>query len=97
MFEQSLINNEKYVTQMKQHISKIKSHLNPVFGNKTHVQLEFLKYKILKFSIGFSKNKAKLRCEKLSLLEVKLKELEQSIDEAKELCNAMKFMKSVTK
>ena len=96
-FNSSLINNEKHVTQMKQHISKIKSHLNPVFRNKTHVQWEFLKYKILKFSIEFSKTKAKLRCEKLSLLKVKLKELEQSIDEAKELYNAMKLMKCMTK
>ena len=49
-----------------------------------------MKCEIRKFSIEFSKNKAKLRREKLSRLEVKLKELEQNLgnDEAKEQYNA---------
>ena len=37
-FNSSLINDEKYVTQMKQHISEVKSQINPAFGNKAHVQ-----------------------------------------------------------
>ena len=58
-------------------------------GNKAHVQWGFLKYDIRKFTIKFSKNKAKLRREKLSCLEVKLKELEENLsnDEAKEQYN----------
>ena len=77
-------------TQMKQHISEVKIQFNPAFGNKAHLQLEFLKYEIWKFTIEFSKNKAKLEREKLSLLEVKLTELEQSLsnDETKEHYNA---------
>ena len=73
---------------MKQHISEVKSQFNPAFGNKAHVQLEFFKYEIRKFTIEFSKNKAKLKREKLS--EVKLTELEQNLsnDEAKEQYNA---------
>ena len=71
--------SEKYVTQMKQHIAKVKSQFSPAFGNKAHVQWEFLKYEIRKFSIELSKNKAKLRHKKLSCLEVKLKELEQNL------------------
>ena len=54
------------------------------FGNKARVQSEFLKYEIRKFSIEFSKNKAKLRREKLSRLEVK--KLDNG--EAKEQYNA---------
>ena len=75
---------------MKQHISEVKSQFNPTFGNKAHVQWEFLRYEIRKIPIEFSKNKAKLRREKLSRLEVKLKELEQNVgsDEAKEQYNA---------
>ena len=75
---------------MKQHISKVKSQFNPAFGNKAHVQWEFLKYKIQKFTIEFSKNKAKLKREKLSCLEGKLTELEQNLsnDETKEQYNA---------
>ena len=66
---------------MKQHISEVKIQFNPAFGNKAHVQWEFLKYEI---------RKSKLRREKLSRLEVKLKELEQNLgnDEAKEQYNA---------
>ena len=70
---------------MKQHISEVKSQFKPAFRNKAHVQLEFLKYEIQKLTIEFSKNKAKLKCEKLSRLEVKLTELGQNLsnDEAK--------------
>ena len=85
-FNSSLINDEKYVTQMKQYISEVKSQFSPAFGNKAHhVQWEFLKYEIRKFTIEFSKNKAKLKCEKLSCLKVNLTELEQNLsnDEAK--------------
>ena len=73
---------------MKHHISEFKSQFNPAFGNKA--QWEFLKYKILKFTIELSKNKAKLKREKLSRLEVKLTELQQNLsnDEAKEQYNA---------
>ena len=91
-FNSSLVSDEKYVTQMKQHINEVKNQFSPAFGNKARVRWEFLKYEIRKFSIQFSKNKAKLRREKLTLLEVKLKELEQSLrnDEAKERYNAYK-------
>ena len=33
-FNSSLINDEKYVTQMKQHISEVKSQFNPALGTK---------------------------------------------------------------
>ena len=74
---------------MKQHISKVEIQFNPALGNKAHVQWEFLKYKIRKFTIEFSKNKAKLKREKLSCLKVKLTELQQNLsnDEAKEQYN----------
>ena len=59
------------------------------------------KYEIRIFSIEFSKNKAKLRPGKLSLLEVKLKELQQNLSnsEAKEqyMLTEAKLMKSMTK
>ena len=75
---------------MKQHISEVKSQFNLAFGNKAHVQREFLKYGIRKFTIKFSKNKAKLKREKLSRLECKFTQLEQNLsnDEAKEQYNA---------
>ena len=61
---------------MKQRINEVKNQFNAAFGNKAHAQREFLKYEIWKFSVELSKNKAKLRLEKLSRFEVKLKVLE---------------------
>ena len=81
----SLIYDEKYVIQTKQHMNKVKSQFNPAFGNKANVPWEFLKYEIRKFSMEFSKNKAQLRREILSLLEVKLN---LSNNKAKEQYNA---------
>ena len=75
---------------MKQHINEVNSQFNSTFGNKAHVQWEVLKYESWKFSVEFSKNKVKLRRDKLSCIEVKLKELKQNLrdDEAKEQYNA---------
>ena len=89
-FNSSLINDEKYVTQMKQHISEVNSQFKPAFEKEAHVQWEFLKYEIRKFTIEFSKNKANLKRKKLSRLKVKLTELEQNLsnDKAKEQYNA---------
>ena len=81
-----------YLTQIKQYISEVKSQFNPAFGNKADVQWEFLKYEIRKFTIEFLKNITKLKCQKSSCLEVKLKDLEQNLsnDKAKEQYNAYK-------
>ena len=75
---------------MKQHINEVKSPFNPAFGSKAYIRWEFLKYEIRILSKKFSKNKVKLWREKLSRLEVKLKELEQNLsnDEAKEQYHA---------
>ena len=79
-----------YITQMEQHTDEVKSQFNPFFGNKSHVQWEFLKFEIRKSSPKLSKNKAKIRRKKLSRLEGKLKELERNLsnDEANEQYNA---------
>ena len=74
-FNSSLINDEKYVTQIKQHINEVKSQFNqPCFWKWASCSVGILKYDIRKFSIEFSKNKAKLKRENVSRLEVKLKE-----------------------
>ena len=63
-----------------------------------HVQGGFLKYEIRKFSIEFSKNKAKLRRKKLSRLEVKLKKVEQNLKQKNGIMLIeAKLMKSITK
>ena len=77
------------MTQIKQHINEVTSQFDTAFESKPHAQWEFLKYEIQKFSAEFSKNKAKLRREKWSRLEGKVKEKEQNFnnDDAKEQHN----------
>ena len=58
---------------MKQHVNEVKKQFNRPFGNKAYIQWKFLKYEIIKFSLKFSKNKAKLRREQLLRLKVKTK------------------------
>ena len=86
---------------MKQHINEVKSPFNPAFGSKAYIRWEFLKYEIRILSKKFSKNKVKLWREKLSRLEVKLKELEQNLsnDEQKNsiMLTEVKLIKSMTK
>ena len=86
---------------MKQHISEVKSQFNSAIGSKVYIQWGFLKYEIRILSKEFSKNKAKLWREKLSRLEVKLKELEQNLsnDEQKNsiMLTEAKLIKSMTK
>ena len=86
---------------MKQHINEVKSPFNPAFGSKAYIRWEFLKYEIRILSKKCSKNKVKLWREKLSRLEVKLKELEQNLsnDEQKNsiMLTEAKLIKSMTK
>ena len=86
---------------MKQHVNEVKRQFNPAFGNRAHTPWKFLKHEIWKFSVKFSKNKAKLRREKLSGLEVKLEGLEQNLsnNEAKEQykLTEAKLINSMTK
>ena len=56
---------------MKQHVNEVKKQFNRPFGNKAYIQWKFLKYEIIKFSLKFSKNKAKLRREQLLRLKLK--------------------------
>ena len=37
-FNSSINDDEKYVTQMKQHINEVKIRFKSAFGNKAHVQ-----------------------------------------------------------
>ena len=88
-FNSSLINDEKYVTQIKQHISEVKSQFN-CFWKQNSCSAGIFKIWNLEIYYRILKNKANLKREKWSRLKVKLKELEQNLskDEAKEKYNA---------
>ena len=52
--------DETFVLKLKEHIKHVKTSFHSNFEKNEHFKLEFLKYQIRKFTIGYSKNKAKL-------------------------------------
>ena len=79
-FNSSLVQDETFVLKLKEHIKHVKTSFHSNFENNEHFKWEFLKYEIRKFTIGYSKNKAKLKREKVLFLEKKLKDLEQNVN-----------------
>ena len=78
-FNSSLSQDETYLSQMKEHISLIKNESNECFSD-SQTKWEYLKYKIRKFTISYSKTKAKKNREKKTFLENRLKSLEKNIN-----------------
>ena len=79
-FNCSLTLDNNYVNQMKDHIKHIKNEINVSFTENFQSQWEFLKYEIRKFTISYSKAKARKDRERKQYLENKLKLLEQKND-----------------
>ena len=75
----SLILDDKHFSEMKEHIRFTKSSFDTIFENNPHSRWEFLKYGILKFTIRYSKTKARERREKIKTLEENLRTLEQGL------------------
>ena len=69
---------ETLALNLKEHIKHVKTSFHSNFENNEHFKWEFLKYEKRKLTIGYSKTKAKLKREKVSFLEEKLKDLEQN-------------------
>ena len=84
-FKISLTKDEEYIKQMKAHIQIVKNQFSSIFNDAPHSQWEFLKYEIRKFSISFSKRKAKEKREKIAELESKLKEFEENLNNVENL------------
>ena len=79
-FNSSLINDELFVAQMKEYIkNKLLLFQNEDLNNQS--KLEYLKYEIRKFTINFSKNKAKNKRKEKAFLENKINKLEQVLDD----------------
>ena len=72
--------DETFVLKLKEHVKHVKISFHSNFENNERYKWEFLKYEIQKFSIGYSKNKLKLKREKVSFLEKKLKDSEQNLN-----------------
>ena len=76
-FNNSLIENEEYVHQMKKFISDT---LNELFNENVlddQVKWEYLKCNIRKYTISFSKKLTKNTNKKIADLEIKLKHFEK--------------------
>ena len=63
---------------MNEYINVIRNEINDSFAGNSHAKWEFLKYAIRKFTVTYSKTKAKNSHEKILHLENKLKILEQN-------------------
>ena len=61
---------------MKEHIKSIINSFDTIFENNPYTQWELLKYEIRKFTMQYSKVKAKERREKTKALEENLKTFE---------------------
>ena len=83
-FNSSLVQDKTFLLKLKIYIKHIKTSSHPNFENNEHFKSKFLKYKIRKFTIGYSKNEAKLKREKVSFLENKLKDLKQNLNSFKD-------------
>ena len=79
-FNSSLVQDETFVLKLKEYIKHVKTSFHSNFKNNEHFKRKFLKYEIRKFTIDYSQNKAKLKREKVSFLEKKLKDLEQNLN-----------------
>ena len=80
-FNGSLVQDEDYVSQMKEYISQIKGELEGTQNTfNDQFKWEFLKYEIRKFTINFSKLKARKKRENKVALENKLKYLENNLE-----------------
>ena len=79
-FNSSLTKDKNFVKNLKEHIKFIKNSFISNFENKPQLQWEYLKYEMRSFAIKFSKNKAKIKREKILTLENKLKKLEENLN-----------------
>ena len=61
---------------MKEHTNFIKSSFGTIFEDNPHNRLEFLKYEIHKFTMRYSKTKAREKREKIKSFEKTLRALE---------------------
>ena len=69
--------------KIKEYVELVRTSRVSKFENYKHHKWEFLKCGIRKFMVGYSKNNAKIRREKNSFLENKIKELEQNLNDEK--------------
>ena len=69
--------------KIKEYVELVKTSLVSKFENYKHHKWEFLKCGIRKFMVGYPKNNAKIKREKNSFLENKIKELEQNLNDEK--------------
>ena len=76
-YDSSLVYDEFYVENMKKLITKINT--SNEFLEDVQMKWKFLKYKIQKLTIGYSRTAAKVRKQQKIDLEQKLKNLENKL------------------
>ena len=81
-FNSSLIKDHMYVSEIKHLVS---SFLSNVSNMNTRLKWELLKYEIRKFTIDYTKRKAKERRKQQTYLESDLKKLENNLESSENL------------
>ena len=93
-FNNSLLLNIEFVKNIKTYFEIVKSNLQENSSFSHHSKWEFLKYKICKFSISFSKNLAKTERIVQTNLEHRIKTLEQNLKNEKDFtATARKYLR----
>ena len=82
-FDSSLIKDRIYVSEIKHLVSSFLS--NDISSMNTQLKWEFLKYEIRKFTIDYTKRKAKERRKQQALLESELEKLENNLESSENL------------
>jgi len=77
-FNNSLAENEEYITKLKTTIDAIKKSLNSENILNSQVRWELIKYEVRKFTITFSKSLAKKRRTEYQKLESEIKQIENT-------------------
>ena len=83
-FNNSLLSDNIFKKKLKQHIQNIES--DNELSNDPQIKWEFLKYQIRKFTIRFSKTRAKEEPKQRDELETTLKSLEKNLSTGENQC-----------
>ena len=83
-FNNSLLSDNIFKEKLKQHIQNIES--DNELSNDPQIKWEFLKYQIRKFTIRFSKTRAKEERKQRDELETTLKSLEKNLSTGENQC-----------
>lgn len=80
-FNNSLLDDDKYIAYLKQELRKLQSDINQCFPEEgARIKWDFLKYKIRSITMSYSKQKAREFREDIQYLEQEIKNIEEQLN-----------------